>query len=143
MCITRFLYSTTKFEKKTITYGKRKFNVEIADSFGKEMLGLMHRKSIAANGGMLFNFHRDGKYDIWMLNMKFGIDIIWMDSEARILKIERNAKPCKSIFSCPAYVSPPNARYILELNAGAAARERMKEGESFILYPIKGFQNKG
>jgi uncharacterized membrane protein (UPF0127 family) len=99
----------------------------------------MHRETLKPNEGMLFLFGREGKYDIWMPNMKFSIDIIWMDSDSRILKIAENAKPCKSIFECPAYISPANARYVLELNAGTARKAGMKKGERIFLYHNKDF----
>lgn len=133
---TKLLYKTVTFKKKTIQYKRKKFEVYVADSFGKKTLGLMHRQSIKKDEGMLFIFGRDGKYDIWMPNMKFKIDILWMDSDAKVLKIVEGAEPCESIFSCPAYVSPANARYVLELKSGVVKREGIKQGESFDLYPI-------
>jgi uncharacterized membrane protein (UPF0127 family) len=102
----------------------------------------MHREALKKNEGMLFLFGREGKYDIWMPNMNFSIDIIWMDSSSKILKIVEDAKPCESIFECPAYASPDNARYVLELNAGVAKKAGMKKGESFTLYPNKDFEGK-
>lgn len=133
MPISQILYKTIKFDKKSVNYGKKKFNVYIADSFGKKALGLMHRKSLGNREGMLFIFNRDGKYDIWMPNMKFSIDIIWLDSDSKVLKIVNNAQPCESIFACPAYVSPSDARYILEFKSGTVEREGIKRGGTFML----------
>ncbi len=137
---TKLLYKGIKFKKRKIRYGKKEFSVYIADSIGKKTLGLMHRQKLEKNEGMLFLFGRDGKYDIWMPNMKFSIDIIWLDSDERVLKIVENAQPCESIFACPAYISPSNARYVLEFNAGTAKKEGITRGSSFTLYPVEGIQ---
>lgn len=142
MPITKILFKTIKFKQKEISYGSKRFKVSIADSFGKKALGLMHRDSMQDDEGMLFIFNKDGKYDIWMPNMKFSIDIVWLDSESKVLKIVEGAEPCDSVFACPAYLSPDNARYILEFNAGTVKREKIKEGRSFILYHIKDFHGK-
>ncbi len=139
MPITKLLYRTTKFKAERIMFGKKRFNVYIADSFGKKALGLMHRPSIKPDEGMLFIFRKEGRYDIWMPNMKFSIDIIWLDSGYKILKVVENAEPCESLFSCPPYLSPDNARYVLEFNAGTARREGMKPGEAFVPPHIKSY----
>lgn len=137
---TKLLYKTIKFKKRGIKYGRKTFNVYIADSIGKKTLGLMHRQKLEKDEGMLFLFGREGKYDIWMPNMKFSIDIVWLDNEEKVLKIVEKAEPCDSIFACPAYVSPTNARYVLEFNAGTVKREGIKQGGNFTLYPVEGIQ---
>ncbi len=77
-----------------------------------------------------------------MLNMLFSIDILWLDRNAVVLKVESNAEPCSSAFSCPVYRSPDNARYVLELNAGSAKKLGIRKGSRFILYPIKAYATK-
>lgn len=133
MCITLFLYKATRFKKRKISYGSKRFDVSVADSMSKQMLGLMHRGSLGKDEGMLFTFGREGKYDIWMLNMKFSIDILWLDGNSKILKIVENAAPCKSMFTCNAYESPVNAKYVIELNAGTVKNVGIKTGRSFRL----------
>lgn len=129
--LTNFLYKILKFNSKKIFYKKKILDVYLADSIFKQMLGLMHRASLGKKDGMLFTFGREGKYDIWMLNMKFSIDILWLSGEGKILKIVEKAVPCKSVFSCQLYSSPNNAAYVIELNSGKARKERMKIGDRF------------
>lgn len=105
----------------------------VADTTGKKMLGLMRRESLKANQGMLFPFGNDGRHDIWMLNMKFSIDILWLDRNFRVLKIVRNAEPCRSLWSCVPYASPSGARYVIELKAGASKTNSIKKGSRFVL----------
>ena len=142
MCLTAILFRTVRFRQAEASFNGKAFRLDIADSFPKKMLGLMHRKHIKPDEGMLFDFGSPGRYDIWMLNMKFPIDIIWLDKDARIIKIDANAEPCTSILSCRAHASPENAMYVVELASGAAKSSGMKNGSRFILPNIKGFHGK-
>ena len=131
--LTRLFYHFLRFEEKRIRYKSRVFTVEIADSFAKQALGLMYRKSMKKDHGMLFVFNREGRYDIWMMNMRFPIDILWLGASGKILKITEEAVPCKSLLSCPPYRSPENAKYVLELNTDSIRKNKMKAGDLFPL----------
>lgn len=133
MCITKILYKRLNFERRKIRAGMKIFECMIADSFSKQMLGLMHRKSIKKNEGMLFMFGRDGSYPIWMMNMKFPIDIVWIDKGCRVVDIEEDAIPCKSLFECKSYYPRKKSRYVLEINSGEAKRNMIKIGSKITL----------
>ena len=120
MCFTRLLYHIVKFKKSTIIIKKTKFTVYIADTFFSQMLGLMHRKNLKKNEGMLFITTKESKYGIWMLNMKFSIDIIWLDANGRIVDIKENAEPSHFVFSSETFKPKFKAKYILEINSGAS-----------------------
>lgn len=98
--------------------GSESLNALVADTSLKRAIGLMHRKSLKSNECMLFIFERSSRYGIWMLNMQFPIDIIWLDERKRIVSFVKNAKPCKSIFNCKAYYPEKRSKYIIETNAG-------------------------
>ena len=118
MCFTKFLYKILRFKTKKIKLDKKTINVLIADSFFKQMLGLMHRTSLGKEQGMLFIFGIPSKYGIWMLNMKFSIDIIWIDNNFKITDFLENVKPCKSLFSCKTFYPKTSSKYVLEVNSG-------------------------
>jgi hypothetical protein len=128
---TKLLYLTTKFKTRKARCNGKIFELMVADSPTKKMLGLMHRKSLPENKGMLFLFNRAGRYDIWMLNMNLPIDILWLDSKSKVIKIIENAEPCSSFFKCIPYSSPHNAMYIIELNAGASRKNSIRKGSVF------------
>ncbi len=142
MCLTAIFFKTVRFRKAEASFKGKAFRLDIADSLPKKMLGLMYREGIKPDEGMIFNFGRTGRYDIWMLNMKFPIDIIWLDKDANIIKIAADAQPCHSMLSCKAYASPGNAMYVVELASGTAKAGGMAEGSRFILPNIKGFHGK-
>ncbi|MGI0141828.1 MAG: DUF192 domain-containing protein [Candidatus Micrarchaeales archaeon] len=127
--LTRFLYNHTKFKTKQMKLKGKNFNMLIADSFAKKAIGLMYRKKINADQGMLFNFPVERKWKIWMLNMKFPLDILWLDKNGIVIHIEKNLKPCSSMFSCPNYSPDADAKYVIEINAGICSKLGIKVGD--------------
>jgi len=122
-----------KYEIRTVGIKGRKFNVEVADTFGKMAKGLMGHKKLGRNEGMLFIFESEGRHGFWMLNMKFSIDILWLDGSGNVVYMWEDAKPCKSIFSCRTVKPDRDAKYVIELCSGTAKRLGIGEGDRFIL----------
>lgn len=135
--LTKILYKTTKFDSREVTLKGRKFRLLIADSLAKGSVGLMYRERIASNEGMLFLFPFEHRWEIWMLNMRFAIDVIWLDKQGVVVHVEKNLKPCKSMFDCPAYRPEKGAKYVIELLAGEAGKLRIKKGETIKSILIK------
>jgi hypothetical protein len=100
----------------------RVLDVEVMVSNEDRAVGLMFRRSLDEDKGMLFVFEWPGFHGIWMKNCRFPIDIVWLDEERRIVHVAEGAEPCKSD-PCPTYEPLRRASYVLELNAGQAARE--------------------
>jgi uncharacterized membrane protein (UPF0127 family) len=98
---------------------------ELAVSDEERQQGLMYREKIDSDQGMLFVFEQEDKYSFWMKNMKFSIDMIWLDRDKRIVHIERKVPPCKSD-PCPSYSPLIPALYVLELKAGSADENHLK-----------------
>lgn len=93
--------------------------------------GMMFRDSLAPGRGMLFFHSRDGKYAYWMYQVRIPLDMIWMDRERRIVEIAANVPPCTTIASqCPNYGGNYDARYVLELGGGMAAKYGLKVGDA-------------
>jgi uncharacterized membrane protein (UPF0127 family) len=108
--------------------------VEIADQPDERRRGLMNRESLLEDNGMLFIFDDDGIYSFWMKNVKFSIDIIWINSEGTVVHIEKNVPTCEII--CPSYTSQEKARYVLEVESGYTDHLQLKKGSSAqILLP--------
>ncbi|MEM3839105.1 MAG: DUF192 domain-containing protein [Candidatus Micrarchaeaceae archaeon] len=127
------LYKTVKFKSMKIIFGGRKTNVFIADSFAKQLVGLMYRDSIDSDQGMLFIFGRDSKWGIWMAHMKFSIDIVWIGKDGTVVDLNESAKPCASIFDCKTYYPKAESRFVLELPAGNAKRMHIGIGSRIFL----------
>ena len=71
---------------------------------------------------MLFIFPHKGFHGIWMRNMRFPIDALWLDAGGTVVDLRENIRPCSSIFDCPQYVPKSETSYLIELSAGEAKR---------------------
>lgn len=91
--------------------------VEFAVTDEEKIQGLMFRESLAENTGMLFPYKEEATLSVWMKNMNFAIDIIWIDKQHRIVDIRENVQPC-TIANCPVYTGIVQAKYFLEVPAG-------------------------
>ncbi len=125
--MTRAIYwflSSRPYKRKTVMYKSHAIRAEVADGFLKQMIGLMYREGIASDEGMLFPliFSGKGAASIIMFNMKFSIDIVWLDKSRRVVDIVRNAKPEKSMFFGKSYAPKKHSSYVLELKSGTVGR---------------------
>ena len=87
----------------------------------------MFRERLAPHEGMFFIFERDTRHGIWMKNMKFPIDILWIDRNKIIVGIKKNAPACGA--PCPTYSAYHSAQYVLEVNAGFVDTNQIKVGD--------------
>ncbi len=109
------------------TINNQTFNIVIAKDSKEKEIGLSDKKDLADNEGMLFLFETSDYYSFWMKNMKFPIDIIWLDQNQQIVSIQENATPCTEQ-DCSGYVPVSPARYVLEVNAGFSQRYHLSSG---------------
>ncbi len=110
-----FPYNPPSIYMKKISVGGTPIRVEVADTEEKRVNGLSGRESLPKNQGMLFVFKKSGRYPIWMRNMKFPIDVYWLDGRGVIIDIWENAQPS----SYPQVYKPKgDAYYILEVVSG-------------------------
>lgn len=115
---------------KTIYAHSIPIEVEVVSSAADRERGLSGRASLKPGHGMLFVFDAEGEWGIWMKDMNFPIDIIWANSDGRIVSVVSNASPD----SYPTVFKPAvAARYVLEVPAGYAAQNNILEGERLKL----------
>jgi len=106
--------------------GKRvEYEVEIADTIESRRTGLMYRKEMQSNRGMLLDFGRPEKVAIWMKNTYLPLDIIYIDANGNITRIVPDAVP----LSTTTMPSETRVRAVLELNAGQAAYHDFEVGD--------------
>lgn len=106
---------------KELCYNDHCFEIEVADSTYERSKGLMFRKNLDEDKGMLFVFPEYGDHSFWMKNTWIPLDIIWINKEKEVVYIHPNAKTCRQ-YSCPSIDSPERAKYVLELNGGIAEK---------------------
>jgi uncharacterized membrane protein (UPF0127 family) len=99
------------------------FSVEIADDPGERERGLMFREDLPDNHGMLFVFDQTGQVGFWMKNTPMALDLIFIDPKGMIAAVRRGEPESVAV------IAPDVAtRYVLELEAGTAARAGLKTG---------------
>lgn len=102
-----------------------RFTVEIADTEETRDRGMMFRKSLAPNRGMLFDFKTPREAAFWMKNTLIPLDIIFITADGRILTIARNAVPHSEV----PIPSGGVIRGVLELAGGRAAQLGIYPGD--------------
>jgi uncharacterized protein len=117
----------------------QRYSVEIADDDAERARGLMFRDELAQGRGMLFIHERQEPLAYWMKNTKIPLDILYFDSARKLVSQQRDVPPCSLGDRCPPYPSDAPARYVLELNAGEAARIGLEDGAELTFGP--GLQN--
>jgi uncharacterized membrane protein (UPF0127 family) len=105
--------------------GPTTFKVEVANDHASQEKGLMFRKTMAANAGMLFDFHTTVMTTFWMKNTILPLDIIFIRSDGTISSIAGNAVPYSE---APIPSSEP-IRAVLEINGGRAKALGIEPGD--------------
>lgn len=121
-------------KKKSLAIKNQTFEVEVADTALSQSRGLSGKEGLGDSQGMLFIFDRPSNYGFWMKDMKFPIDIIWIN-RSRIAGFSENLQPepKKSVFSLPIYYPPESIDKVLEVNAGAVKRYNFSEGDEISI----------
>jgi uncharacterized membrane protein (UPF0127 family) len=96
--------------------GPHSFNIEIAKTPSEKILGLMYRRSLPADAGMLFLYDRPQPVTFWMRNTYIPLDMVFIGADGRVQRIESHTEP----FSLAAISSDGDVESVLELNAGTA-----------------------
>lgn len=100
-------------------------NIEIAESEYETQTGLMYRKNIQDDQGMLFIFKEEQMHSFYMKNTEFPLDIIFIKSDLTIASFQENAEPHNE----DGLSSQVPIQYVLEVNAGLAQKWLLEVGD--------------
>ncbi len=110
--------------------GETAITLDIADTKAKRTQGLSGVSIMPKNHGMLFIFDENSEHGIWMKEMNFSLDIVWLNNYSEVIYIERNATP----ESFPKVFGPDKpSKFVIEFNAGFVAKNSIKVGDKFVL----------
>ncbi|HEX4856267.1 MAG TPA: DUF192 domain-containing protein [Limnobacter sp.] len=107
-----------------VKVGPHMVRAELADTDLSRQIGLMNRKSLAPNHGMLFIFQHSQTQCMWMKNTLIDLDVAFADEEGRILNIERMRAGTTDI-----HCSKGNAKTALEMNRNWFAEKEVQAGQ--------------
>jgi uncharacterized membrane protein (UPF0127 family) len=126
-----------QFPKSELTIisatGRHRFKVEVAETPEQMMQGLMFRRSLAPDAGMLFDYKHPTAATMWMRNTLIPLDMLFVDVRGKIVNIQQRAVPqSEDIIPAAAPV-----RAVIELNGGTAERLGIAQGDQ-VVHPIFG-----
>jgi uncharacterized membrane protein (UPF0127 family) len=126
------LQSFPRSELEVVTdKGRYKFRIELATTPEQMMQGLMFRRSLDPDAGMLFDYGTTQPVSFWMKNTLIPLDMVFIFANGRVAGVHQRAVP----LSEQAIASPAPVRAVLELNGGTASRLGIKPGD-LIVHPI-------
>lgn len=105
-------------------------NIELAVTPYQHSYGLMFRRSLPEDEGMLFIFQPEQVVGMWMKNTVIPLDMLFIRADGTIAKIAEHAQP----YSLTTIMCEEPVRGVLEINGGAAAQRGLKTGDK-VLYP--------
>ena len=125
--ISFYTFSNDKIEvsiyNKNIT-----FNVEVAKTIEERSTGLMYRKKLLNNEGMLFIFPREKIIQLWMKNTYIPLDVIFISKNKVIVDIKKNMEKLSETI----VKSKVRSRYALEFNAGLINKLDIEIGDKVV-----------
>ncbi|WP_207478597.1 DUF192 domain-containing protein [Arenibaculum pallidiluteum] len=118
---------------ETAAGGRYRFNVEMAQTPAQMAQGLMFRKELAPDSGMLFVHPADQIASMWMKNTFIPLDMVFISSDGRVADIRERATP----HSLETISSSVPVRAVLELAGGIVSRLGIRRGDK-VLHPAFG-----
>lgn len=118
-----------------VSIAGREFDLELAIDDEARTAGLMHRPTLAEDGGMLFVFPDAQPRMFWMKNTLIRLDAIFLDESGYIVHIAQMSPPIDGSPDelVPRYACPRPCQYVIELNGGMAAKLGLELGQRIVL----------
>ena len=121
-----FAFYESKPEEVEVFIGDSIVYAELAKTEEERRIGLSRHAQLKKMEGLLMVYNSAGRYGIWMKEMSFPIDIIWISEDQRIVDFKEDASP----ESYPEIFRPEYpARYVLEVNSGFVERFNIDRGD--------------
>ena len=115
-----------------VTLGGASFRMELAVTPDQRAQGLSGRANLAIGTGMLFVYKNEVSPPFWMKEMRFPLDIVWIDARCRVADITHDVPPPapdQALGDLPTYAPSVPVQYVLEINAGEAMAAGLRRGD--------------
>lgn len=120
-------YALATFQPKTeVIIGTQPYRLSVADDDISRQKGLSGVTELGKNEGLLMVFDTDEKHGIWMKDMLIPIDILWLDSNKKVIYIVQDAQP--ELSTSEVFTPNKPARYVIELASGSAKQHSVRVG---------------
>jgi uncharacterized protein len=117
-----------RYLKAAVSVNGFKLIADLALTQDQQIKGLAIREHVDESQGMLFVFQHPARQSFWMKDMKFPIDIIWLDANRSVVYIVPDLEPCPIRGECPSYLPDMDSLYVLETSAGFSERHNVRVG---------------
>lgn len=122
-----------RIDDSKLLLGGTQFHTTVMKSGVELQQGLSGTSSLPADHAMVFVFPTNGKWSMWMKDMKYSIDIMWLNSDKQVVHIVKNASPAS--YPGTEYEPDVPSRYVIELPSGTVDKLGIKKGD-FARLPI-------
>jgi uncharacterized membrane protein (UPF0127 family) len=124
-----FLYWQMNREQiTTLELKDRTYRLTVSQTEADREHGLSDTPSLPSDHAMLFVFPSVGRPAIWMKDMNYPIDIVWLDSDKKVVYTVANAQP--SSYPDTIFQTDKDSRYVIELSAGTIEKTNIKRGDT-------------
>ena len=110
--------------------GSHRFDVEIADTDQSRKQGLSGTRRLPADRALVFVFDYDNHWGIWMKDMNYSIDIVWLDSSKRVVDYALEASP--DSYPTKTFTPKEAARYVVEFQSGTVKSKGIRVGDQAV-----------
>ncbi len=122
-------YMLTTFRPTTqVSIGSGVYSLWVADTDIERTQGLSGTEKLGPNGGLLMKFDTAHTHGIWMKDMNFPLDLVWLDNAKKVVYIVKNAPPENPVGTI--YAPEDAALYVIELPAGSVQKSGIKTGDT-------------
>ena len=126
-----------RYLKSYITINGFELTANLALTNEQKEKGLSVKDELKESEAMLFVFEESAQHSFWMKDMKFPIDIIWLDNDGKVVHIEQNLQPCVSVLICTSYSPNIDSQYVLETVAGFTQRHNISVGTNIDIELVR------
>jgi uncharacterized protein len=124
LCTIAFNAAYAELAQITLTVGTHKLTAEVASTDAHRSTGLMHRRMLPENRGMLFVFPDVARHGMWMMNTFLPLSVAFLDEDGVIINIA-DMEPHTTV----THSAARPARYALEMNQGWFRKRGVKAGD--------------
>ncbi|MBP9820545.1 DUF192 domain-containing protein [Candidatus Saccharibacteria bacterium] len=126
LCLAIFFAKTNNNIAK-VQIGDVNYSLELVSTDATRQQGLSEKPNLEPNTGMLFDFKQNGYWQIWMKDMNFAIDILWLNNQKQVVGVKQDALPQNYPES---YGAEQQSQYVVELPAGSVNERNIKIGDT-------------